>query len=211
MGAPSDHRTLVLHGLRLRGSAEPPAVAEVTGLDAARAAAELDALRDAGLVTYREGRLAGFMLTPDGRVEHAARLAAELDVTGVRDEVHARYQLFLEVNPRLLEVCTRWQLREVDGQQVHNDHTDPDHDAAVIDQLAEVHHDVTPVLTDLAELLARFGRYHPRLRSALEGVRGGDLDLFTKPIVPSYHTVWFELHEDLLATLAIERSSEVSA
>lgn len=211
MGAPSDHRTLVLHGLRLRGSAEPPGVAEVTGLDAARAAAELDALREAGLVTYREGRLAGFMLTPDGRVEHATRLAAELDVAGVRDDVHARYQLFLDVNPRLLEVCTRWQLREVAGQHVPNDHTDPDHDAAVIEQLAEVHLDVTPVLADLTELLARFGRYHPSLQSALDAVRAGDLDLFTKPIVPSYHTVWFELHEDLLATLAIERSSEVSA
>jgi hypothetical protein len=27
-------------------------------------------------------------------------------------------------------------------------------------------------------------------------------------MIASYHTVWFELHEDLLATLGIERSSE---
>jgi hypothetical protein len=26
--------------------------------------------------------------------------------------------------------------------------------------------------------------------------------------VPSFHTVWFELHEDLLATLGLERSDE---
>jgi len=25
----------------------------------------------------------------------------------------------------------------------------------------------------------------------------------------SYHTVWFELHEDLLATLGIDRASEL--
>ena len=36
----------------------------------------------------------------------------------------------------------------------------------------------------------------------------GDTDWFTKPMIPSYHTVWFELHEDLLATLGIERGSE---
>ena len=29
-------------------------------------------------------------------------------------------------------------------------------------------------------------------------------------MIDSYHTVWFELHEDLLATLGIERSSEGS-
>jgi hypothetical protein len=27
-------------------------------------------------------------------------------------------------------------------------------------------------------------------------------------MIPSYHTIWFELHEDLLATLGIERGSE---
>jgi hypothetical protein len=27
-------------------------------------------------------------------------------------------------------------------------------------------------------------------------------------MMPSFHTVWFELHEDLLATLGLERSTE---
>ena len=40
------------------------------------------------------------------------------------------------------------------------------------------------------------------------GVEQGDTDWFTKPLIDSYHTVWFELHEDLLATLAIERARE---
>ena len=42
------------------------------------------------------------------------------------------------------------------------------------------------------------------------GHYNGALDYFTKPILPSYHTVWFELHEDLLATLSIDRASEGS-
>jgi hypothetical protein len=29
--------------------------------------------------------------------------------------------------------------------------------------------------------------------------------------MPSYHTVWFELHEDLLTTLGLERASESEA
>jgi hypothetical protein len=39
-------------------------------------------------------------------------------------------------------------------------------------------------------------------------VRAGEGDWFTSPLVDSYHTVWFELHEDLLATLGLERAEE---
>ena len=62
-----------------------------------------------------------------------------------------------------------------------------------------------PVVADLAEALGRFGGYGPRLAGALAKVQGGDVDWFTKPTIDSYHTVWFELHENLLATLGIER------
>ena len=68
-----------------------------------------------------------------------------------------------------------------------------------------------PICDDLAGCLARYGHYGPRLQNALDRVRAGELDWFTKPMVASYHTVWFELHEDLLATLGIERGSEVPA
>jgi hypothetical protein len=39
-------------------------------------------------------------------------------------------------------------------------------------------------------------------------VRAGDKEWFTGPLVDSYHTVWFELHEDLMATLGLERATE---
>ena len=58
------------------------------------------------------------------------------------------------------------------------------------------------------------GACNPRARLAAPGearldrVQGGDTDWFTKPMIASYHTVWFELHEDLLCTLGIERGSE---
>jgi hypothetical protein len=42
----------------------------------------------------------------------------------------------------------------------------------------------------------------------MQKLLSGELDWLTKPIMPSYHTVWFELHEDLLATLGIDRASE---
>jgi hypothetical protein len=78
----------------------------------------------------------------------------------------------------------------------------------VIEQLADLHAKVTPICADLGAALDRFGGYAGRLGDAVAKVRAGDVDWFTKPMIASYHTVWFELHEDLLATLGIERSSE---
>lgn len=211
MTAPSDLRTLVMHGLRLKGFAEPPSVAETVGIAEAAAKPALDQLVADGLATYRDGRLSGFSLTSDGRAEHARLLSEELDAHGVRDAVHAAYRRFLGHNGQLLTVCTAWQLRDVEGESTINDHSDAAYDAGVIEQLAEVHGQVRPICEELAASLQRYALYGPRLGAALDRVRAGDTDWFTKPMIASYHTIWFELHEDLLATLGIERGSEVPA
>lgn len=211
MTAPSDPRTLVLHGLRLKGFAEPAAVAEVIDLPEAEAKAHLDQLVGERLATYRDGRMSGFTLTPGGRAEHARLLSEELDVHGVREAIHAAYRRFLDFNGDLLGVCTAWQLRELDGESLLNDHSDEAYDAGVIGQLGEIHAKVRPVCEELAGSLARYANYGPRLEAAIERVRAGEVDWFTKPMIASYHTIWFELHEDLLATLGIERGQEVPA
>jgi hypothetical protein len=57
-------------------------------------------------------------------------------------------------------------------------------------------------------VLARFDGYGDRFAEALARVRAGEVEWFTRPLIDSYHTVWFELHENLLATLGIERVRE---
>jgi hypothetical protein len=42
-------------------------------------------------------------------------------------------------------------------------------------------------------------------------VSEGERDWLTSPRVDSYHTVWMELHEELLAALGLERGSEEQA
>ncbi len=56
----------------------------------------------------------------------------------------------------------------------------------------------------LAAALPRFGRYRPGLARALEHARAGRTEYLTDHLA-SYHTLWFQLHEDLLATLGIPR------
>ena len=53
--------------------------------------------------------------------------------------------------------------------------------------------------------MPHFAPYRERLRSARRRVVDGEHDWFTSPRVDSYHTVWMELHEDLLAALGWER------
>ena len=67
---------------------------------------------------------------------------------------------------------------------------------------------IQPVLADLASALARFEGYGERFAAARRLVEAGERDWFTRPLIDSYHTIWFELHEDLLATLGLERSHE---
>lgn len=207
MSAPSDLRMLVMHGLRLKGFGEVAVIAEAVGVAESDAKPILDDLVGEGLATYRDGRLCGFSLTKDGRARHAQELAAELDRLGGRPGMEEGYRRFLELNGPLLSICTAWQLRDA-GEGIVNDHSDPAYDAGVIELLADLHLTAAPICDDLSEVLDRFGGYGPRLTRALEHVQGGDVDWFTKPMIASYHTVWFEMHEDLLSTLGIERGSE---
>jgi DNA-binding MarR family transcriptional regulator len=208
MPLPSDARLLVLHGLRLKGVASSEAVADAVGLPRADVAVRLDGLAAEGLVERRQGRLPGWTLTPAGRSAHERLLAREADRDSVRPRVEGAYGRFRELNPDVLDVVSRWQVRDVGGRPVRNDHRDPVYDDAVVRDLAAIHGDARPVCDRLAGTLDRYRPYGPRLTHAVDRVRAGDTDYFAKPMIPSYHTVWFELHEDLLATLGIDRAAE---
>jgi len=211
MSQPSDPRLLVLHGLRLKGVGQAEDVAAAHDLPVAEATALLGRLEEDGLVVHRSGALTGWTLTPAGRVELARLLAAEVDGTGARATVGAAYDRFRSLNAGVLDVCSRWQVRDVAGRPVVNDHTDPAYDERVVAELAHLHRRAEPLCDDLAGALERYRAYGPRLRTAVAHVEAGEGEWFTKPMMPSYHTVWFELHEDLLATLGVERSTEVAS
>jgi DNA-binding MarR family transcriptional regulator len=201
-------RLLVLHGLRLKGFAEAFAVATLFGLEEPDVAVALKELADEGLVQRRDGRVSGWSLTAEGRTAEAALLGEELERSGAREQVTLGYEQFVVVNGELLEVCTAWQLKSLDGAQTINDHADVAYDAETIDRLGAVHATAAPVVASLGGALDRFAGYGPRLEHALGRVRAGATEWFTKPLLDSYHTVWFELHEDLLSTLGKQRGAE---
>ena len=211
MPFPSDPRFLVLHVVRLKGVADAAAVTVAGGFSAGEAERLLHDLAGSGLVEHRQLGLAGWALTPIGRKQHQALMAEELEAGGAREAIEAAYREFLAINPELLGACTAWQRRGDSADQPANDHSDAGYDRGVVERLAAVHRRAQLVLADLGTALLRYCAYGPRLQGALDRVVAGDADWFTRPLIDSYHSVWFELHQDMLDTLGIERGTEGQA
>ena len=182
----------LLHELRLRGtlgSADEPVV---------------DVLVTNGFAVRKRTLV---VITPEGRAVHAtwARCIVGSDTEAT---MRRAYERFLPLNAEFLRVCNDWQVLRTGAP---NDHTDIEYDWAVIDRLRTLHERSSPVTRAMATAMERFTTHRTRLRAALQQVETGDTAWFTSPRIDSYHTVWMQLHEDLLLALGIDRSEEVAA
>ncbi len=110
------------------------------------------------------------------------------------------------------ETVTAWQMREVDGAQTFNDHSDAAYDAR---RPGRPRRPSTPTpppgCAPLVAGLPRLAAYRERLERAAAAARGGDNRYVASPRVDSYHGVWFELHEDLILLAGRNRADEVAA
>ena len=67
MSKTSDSDLLVLQALRVRGFVDTEAVAEAVGLSQEDSLNMLSQFAEEGMASYREGRMVGWMITPEGR------------------------------------------------------------------------------------------------------------------------------------------------
>ena len=198
---------VVLHGLRIKGMADEAALAGRFGLDPDLVQELLLDDEAFGWVTRVSfADLHGWALTEGGYAENQRRLGAELDRTGARAEVDAAHGLFVDLNSSFLATVTNWQIRPKPTDLLAaNDHTDQRWDARVVADLHDLDHGLRPVCEQLAAALQRFDGYAERYSAALQRVDRGERSWVAQPKIDSCHTVWMELHEDLLATLGLER------
>jgi hypothetical protein len=200
---------LALHAVRLKGVADDQAVAKRFGLDQGATAELLLDYQAFGWISWSEfAGSGGWSLTEAGRAENERQLAAELDEVGGREVIHEVYKGFLPLNERLQQACTNWQIRPTATDALaFNDHTDPQWDGQVIAQLTTLDQALHTVSEQITAVLHRFRDYGTRYSAALDRVRAGDSTWVDRTNADSCHTVWFELHEDLIATLGLLRAT----
>lgn len=183
---------LLLHEVRLCGMLEADGHPRADDLEAA------------GLVSRKAAFL---VLTPDGRTAHAtwARLPDDSEEIEVAQRA---YDNFLPMNRELLQVCHDWQIT-VGGAP--NEHNDAAYDWSVIDRLAALDERAGPLVRRLGKKIERFANYRPRLKDALRRLQDGENEWLASPRCDSYHTVWMQFHEDLLAAVGVKREDEAEA
>ena len=144
------------------------------------------------------GKLAAAELFDEDRAVVGGERAATL-----LDEFHV-------LDARMKALVTAWQVRDVAGEQVLNDHNDAAYDARIVDDLVALHADTAAWLEPLASSVQRYDTYRRRLTHALDAARDGDQRYVASPRVDSYHSVWFELHEDLIRLSGKKRAEATS-
>ena len=197
----------VVRALAIKGYAMGDMLGLALGVSADEAAALVERLAADGIVKDAGGM---YSLTDDGKALGAEMIAADREAWGA-DKSAAALDAFIALDGTMKEIVTAWQMKEVGGEQVLNDHADAAYDAAVLARLAELHSQATAWLTPLYEDLPRLASYGKRLDAAAAAAAGGDGMHIASPRVDSYHGVWFELHEDLIRLAGKTREEEVAA
>jgi hypothetical protein len=169
----------LLQTVRLKGRMRRD---ELTGR--AAGGPDVEALIDAGLL------LDG----PTVRLTAAGRSRLEELLRGERATVDAAaaqrvYADFGVVNAEVKVVIARWQ---------QSRGTADEDTAGVLARIDDLHRAALAVIAAAGSLVPRLATYAARLDNALRLAKGGDPSWLTRPMVDSYHTVWFELHEELI-------------
>jgi DNA-binding MarR family transcriptional regulator len=189
----------VLQAVRLKGRVRPADLAATLGQDLGDITDIVDRLTGSGLLV--DGTT--LRISPSGRARLETLLAEERrDVDAAA--MAAAYHDFRAVNADFKALATDWQLKGgPEGKP--NTHDDAEYDAAVLARLDEVHARVVPIIEAAAVQLPRLKAYPSKLLVALGKVKAGETAWLTAPLIDSYHTVWFELHEELILATGLTR------
>jgi hypothetical protein len=199
----NDARYRLLHALAVLRAAPAGTLARRLGLPEPVVEADLASAEAAGRVVRAGDR---WTLAP------LARLALQADYSrvfaDVRDdpEIVQANAAFEIINTALKQLMTDWQQIEIGGERLPNDHRDAAYDARILDRLGALHDRADPVIRRLEAGIPMLAFYRPALLAALERAEDGDIAWVSDASLESYHTLWFELHEELIRALGGSRS-----
>jgi len=199
-------REAIIRALFIKGFATPPLLAPAVLATEEQLRPTLERMASDGLVTEARGM---YRLSDSGKAAGAGLMDADRALWG-EPAASTALDAFIAFDLRMKKIVTAWQMRTVRGEQVINDHTNAAYDAKVLADFAVLHAEASAGLTPLEAGLPRLGDYSARLAEAAARVAAGEHAYIASPRVDSYHSVWFELHEDLIQLAGRTRESEVA-
>ena len=197
----------VIRGLMIKGLVGPEGLAITLASSADKVAPILE-----GLVAVRMAEITAgsYRLTGDGKLKALDVFTSDREQAGGEAACVAALDRFIVLDGRMKDLVTAWQIRDA-ANQVFNDHSDAAYDASILGKFGALHGDVAEWLSPLCTRLGRMTCYQLRLGRAMANAQSGDPRFVASPRVDSYHSVWFELHEDLIRLSGRRRSDEAAA
>lgn len=188
----------VLHAVRLGGFGSTAMVAERAMSAVPTVEAILERLASQGLVEFMDfAGSGGWTLTDPGRDHDAELHAAEMADPGLRRVVDEAAAGFERINPRMVRAVTDWQLATTAEKNEVRTRT--------IAELDDLYTELDELIMKVVPVAPRYRRYPRQFGAAVARARKGDDDAIASVGTLSCHTVWAELHQDLVSGLGRER------
>lgn len=141
----------------------------------------------------------GFALTPEGRGWVLEQVA--LEGAGLGQMLEPEFEQFLALNHRFKVLVTEYQQAGVTG-------SDHERWPWFIAEVTSLHSSFKPIVEEVSAKAERLATYGPRFEAAHAALLAGDHTMLVSPLKDSYHTIWFEYHEELIALTGRDRATE---
>lgn len=204
-GEPPEAEDEILVAMLVRGPVLREVLARDSGLPRPCAEAALADLTRRGLLVAPGPAGGRVQLSVTGR--EAAIAAVEREGARLAARLSPRYAAFARLDRDVKDAITRWQVRLLGGVPVANDHRDGAYDRAVLAELRALCDAAVAWLVPLAALRTRYLRYGERLSSGAARAAAGEGEWVCGLGVDSVHSVWWQLHGELLLLLGRSRGA----
>jgi pyruvate,orthophosphate dikinase len=181
----------LLRAIQLRGVASLQSLSEMLICPTETIAKAIEALGPLPIETMK----AGVRLSAEGRRMLDDSLQVERSVAD-RTALNDIIVRFEPLDAAFKQLVTDWQLRPSSGGGGEEEAAR--NLASLVQSLDRIHTPIMRIVVEAALHAPRLARINHRLAHARDRIGAGDLAMLASPIRDSYHSIWFELHEELL-------------
>jgi len=159
----------------------------------------LVSLKATGMVESSSGLC---WLSEDGKttLRHTLQEAFKDVSSIIEQEV---WPAFSELDLEMKKTCTAWQVKP-DGNP--NPHDDPEYDFHVLERLQDIHQQLLRLIGSKDIVQQKCSTLLVDMSMAMERIDKGEFDFVVGLSVNSYHSLWRDLHEQLLNAIGLERT-----